>query len=573
MPEAHEQVDAVVIGSGFGGSAAAWRLVEEGLSVVVLERGKLYPPGSFPRTPGDMGRNFWDPSEGLYGLFDIWSFRTLEGVVSSGVGGGSLIYANVLLRKDETWFVQNGADGEDWPVTRKDLEPHYDRVEDGLSPQRYPFDVPPYDRTGKTLAMREAGRRGGLAWQLPKLAVTFANRDELPVPGRLIAEEFENLHGRERYTCRLCGECDIGCNEGSKNSLDYSLLGRAVHQGAQLRSLSEVRQIAPLPGGLYRVDYVRHDPARGKETDTGALDLKSIQAPIVVVAAGTFGSTYLLLRNRALLPNLSPALGTRFSSNGDVLAFVRGCRPQQSAAGTSVAASPNFGPVITSTLHVPDVLDGAKTHGAYIQDGGFPYFASWLIEGTQLPGLIVRAARFVWRYLGNVLHLNQDSHLSAEISGLIGSAALTSSALTLLGMGRDVAGGKMSLPGKWLEVDWPLGPSQPFFVQMRKHMQGIAAALGGVLVDNPLWHIGRSITVHPLGGCPMGRSAATGVVDSYGEVFGHPGLIVADGSVMPGPVGANPSLTIAALSDRFAQHAAENLKRGRIPAGGGTHGP
>src|SRR5690349_4193707 len=111
-----EYANAVVIGSGFGGAVAAWRLAHEGLSVVVLERGKLYPRGSFPRTPYKMARNFWDPSEGLYGLFDIWSFRSLESVVASGVGGGSLIYANVLLRKDENWFVTNAQDGEDWPV-------------------------------------------------------------------------------------------------------------------------------------------------------------------------------------------------------------------------------------------------------------------------------------------------------------------------------------------------------------------------------------------------------------------------------------------------------------------------
>jgi cholesterol oxidase len=125
--------DVVVIGSGFGGSVMAYRLACAGLSVCVLERGRAYPPGSFPRTPKQMSRNFWDPSENLFGLFDIWSFRQAEAIVSSGLGGGSLIYANVLLRKDENWFVQEpSADqgGEWWPLTRDDLDPHYDNVED-----------------------------------------------------------------------------------------------------------------------------------------------------------------------------------------------------------------------------------------------------------------------------------------------------------------------------------------------------------------------------------------------------------------------------------------------------------
>src|ERR671933_204846 len=97
--------DAIVVGSGFGGSVTAYRLAEAGKRVCVLERGKAYPPGSFPRSPFKMKRNFWDPSEGLHGMFDVWSFRGLGAVISRGLGGGSLIYSHVLLRTDEKWFV------------------------------------------------------------------------------------------------------------------------------------------------------------------------------------------------------------------------------------------------------------------------------------------------------------------------------------------------------------------------------------------------------------------------------------------------------------------------------------
>src|SRR3712207_1924875 len=131
-PPSGAHYDAVVVGSGFGGSVTAYRLAEAGLRVCVLERGRAYPPGSFPRSPYRMARNFWDPTAGLHGLYDFWSFRWLDALVASGLGGGSLIYANVLLRKDERWFVtEDLRDGgfEHWPVARAERDPHYDRVE------------------------------------------------------------------------------------------------------------------------------------------------------------------------------------------------------------------------------------------------------------------------------------------------------------------------------------------------------------------------------------------------------------------------------------------------------------
>ena len=139
----NEQFDAVIIGSGFGGSVMAYRLAEAGFKVCILERGKVYPPGSFPRSPHEMKNNFWDPSEGLYGMYNVWSFRDIGALVSSGLGGGSLIYGNILIRKDEKWFVKediNNDGYEYWPVTRKDLDPHYDQVEEILNAQRYPFE-------------------------------------------------------------------------------------------------------------------------------------------------------------------------------------------------------------------------------------------------------------------------------------------------------------------------------------------------------------------------------------------------------------------------------------------------
>jgi cholesterol oxidase len=542
--------DAVVVGSGFGGSVLAYRLAEAGKSVCVLERGKPYPPGSFARGPRELSKAFWDPSEGLYGMFNVWSFKGIGALVSSGLGGGSLIYANVLLRKPERWFVQEDlANGgyEHWPVTRADLEPHYDRAETMLNGQRYPFA----DTTAKTVAFREAGAKLGREFILPKLAITFANEGEDAAIGVPIREEHPNLHGAQRYTCRLTGECDIGCNLGSKNTLDYNYLSEAKRHGAEIWTRREVRSFAPREGGGYAVRYVEHDVAdEGRKIDTrdpGVRPERELTCERLVLSAGTLGSTYLLLKSRDAFPGLSARLGTRFGGNGDLLTF---------ALGSKRPLEAHRGPVITSALHVPDALDGGEGRGFYVEDAGYPEFVSWIVQGTQTPGALWRFRRVAARLVLGLVRHRPEVDLSSEVSELLSDTRLPAGSLPLLGMGRDIPDGRMTLTDEGsLQVDWVKGKSGPFFDRLGDFGKEIAGALGAKFERNPTWYLGRLVTVHPLGGCPMGRSAEEGVVDPYGEVFGYPGFTIADGSIMPGPVGPNPSLTIAALADRFADRA------------------
>ena len=548
-----EHAQVVVVGSGFGASVAAYRLAEAGREVVVLERGKAYPPGSFARTPAAMGRAFWDPSEGLQGLFDVWTFRGLESVVSAGLGGGSLIYANVLLRKDEAWFVHDspvpGGGYESWPVSRADLDPHYDRVESMLGATPYP-----YPDTSKTRAMRDSAGRLGLDWQLPPLAVTFADGAGRPaLPGAAIpAPAYGNVHGLPRTTCRLCGECDLGCNDGAKNTLDHTYLSAAAHHGADIRTRHEVRGIAPLPGGGYEVRYVVHDPAdEGRRTSTSSKPLHRLTCDRLILGAGTFGTTYLLLRSRSAFPGLSRALGTRFSGNGDLLGFLLDAT-DPAAPGGRRRIEGSRGPVITSAIRVGDAVDGdgSTGRGFYVEDAGYPVFADWLIETSQLPGQLRRGLRFARNRLRRRVGGSPKTGLSADVSSLLGPGRLSDGSLPLLGMGRDVPDGVMRLHRGHLEVDWTTATSEDYFGRVRETMRAIAGDLGARFQDNPLWWAKRVVTVHPLGGAPMGRHVAEGVCDSNGEVFGFPGLHVLDGSLLPGPVGANPSLTIAAVADR-----------------------
>jgi len=544
---APERVDAVVVGSGFGGSVSAYRLQDGGKRTVVLERGKAWAPGTFPRQPREIARNFWDPSKGVFGFFDIWSFRGIESLVSSCLGGGSIIYANVLLRKDAEWFAHD--DGEDWPVTREELDPHYDAVEQMIAPQRYPFDFEPYASTAKTQAMQEAGRQLGVPWQLPQLAVTFGNPGAAPVPGDRIDDD-ANLHGVHRYTCRLVGECNIGCNFGAKNTLDLNYLSRFKEKGGDIRTLCEVRSFAPRPEGGFDVRYVHHSiDDEGREHDTEALPLETIACDRLVLSAGSFGSTYLLLRNRDSFPGLSGRIGTHWCGNGDLLGFLVAQKQ-----GTH-RFDPAVGAVITSALR----YDGEDGRGYYIEDGGYPTFVSWLLEMTDAHGAARRAARFLWRRLHDRLTKKPISNLSAEFWNLVGDSVRSSNSLPLLGMGRDLPDGRLYLENGYLQNSWTMKTSRRYYDSVKRSMEALAETTGAKFVDEPLWYFRRRvITVHPVGGCPMGISPAEGVVDSYGQVFGHPGLSVADGSVMPGPVGPNPSLTIAALADRSADWMLEN---------------
>ena len=555
-----ETVDVVVVGSGFGGSVAACRVAEAGHEVLLLERGRRYPPGSFPRTPAALARNLWDPSEGLQGLFDIWSFRHIEAIVASGLGGGSLIYANVMLRKDERWFVHDaGPSGgyESWPVTRADLDPWYDLAEEVLGARANPY--PHTDLTPKTRALRRAAERLDLDYFRPPLAVSFAGQGQRPGDPVLgpNGERERNLHGAARRTCDLCGECNLGCNSGSKNTLDHTYLSVAQRAGADLRDRCEVRTVTPVTGG-YEVGYVRHEEDNeGVRIDTGRLPVRTVRAKVVVVSAGTLGSTYLLLRNRKNLPALGPALGARFSGNGDLLGFVRGSKD---------VLEPTRGPVITGTIRVPDALDGGEGRGFYHQDGGYPGFLDWLVEATGVGGTARRAGRaFVARVLDRLSGVPR-SQIGAEMSAVLGDGQRSAGLLPLLGMGRDVPDGHLRLRKGWLDVDWCDTTSRTYLDRVTATMAAVAEEMGGRLTMNPSSLLKRLITVHPLGGCPMAADHRRGVVDDHGETFGHSGLFVADGSVMPGPVGANPSLTIAALAERFSRRIIDRVQAAKPAA-------
>lgn len=537
--------DAIVVGSGFGGSVVANRLAQEGWKVCVLERGRWHAPGTFAQTPAEIKRGFWDPSHALYGLFDVWSFRGLAAVVSSGMGGGSLIYANVLSKPPEGWLRVDGSrGGPSWLVGESELEPHFDAVNRLLKPEPYP-DRGEFATAPKTKAFRDAARRAALEDERPPLAVQFEDDDGVVGTRRPFGAPSENHYNVQRFTCEMAGACDLGCNAGAKHSLDLAILsGLERRSNVKLRHLAEVRRLRPLERG-FAVELLDHSKSVG---EVGvAPHSETVTCARLILSAGTLGTALLLLRSRLELPGLSQAVGRHFSANGDYLAFAADCDPVD---GAPINAS--RGPVITASARGADRMNGGDGPGFHLQDGGFPSWVPWLAVAGGIRrdlGVIAAAARSMVAGPGVG---SSDQDLSFELSKFVDDGG--ERLLPILSLGRDTPDGRLYLRNGRLDLDWRKYESAALYERAAAAARLVTQALGGRYSD-PLRFF-RPITVHPLGGCAMSPDVRSGVVDKDLCVHNVPGLSIADGSVLPGPVGINPSLTIAALADRHGEFLA-----------------
>ena len=326
--------DAIVVGSGFGGGIAACRLAEAGRRVCILERGRRFGRDDFPGRPDQAGELVWHPLANPGGMFDVRLMRDLVVITAAGVGGGSLVYANVQLRAPGSVF-----DDPRWPaaIDAATLEPWYVRTEDALQPRTTPPDPP----LRKVEAFAAAGRHAGREAELLPIAVHFGDAREHP------------FSGAPQEGCQNIARCDLGCPIHAKNTVDITYIARAEAHGAEVYPLHLVEGIGPpaSPGGPWRIAY-RTLPDGPKGT---------VEAPTVVLAAGTIGSSRLLLTNRKRLKALSPALGSRFSGNGDAL----GMAFEPKAPDVRDARN-DFGPVMTSRL------DYGAERRLMLADGGLP---------------------------------------------------------------------------------------------------------------------------------------------------------------------------------------------------------
>ncbi|WP_232677644.1 GMC oxidoreductase [Nocardioides sp. R-C-SC26] len=517
-----DHVDWIVVGSGFGGSVSALRLAEKGYRVVVVEQGRRWADGDFARTSWQLRRFLWAPRMGLRGIVRMTTLQHLSIVSGVGVGGGSLAYANVLYRPDDVAFADPAwPAGVDWA---RELAPHYDEAERMLGVAAYdPADpANPVDPAAGALA--DAGRDLGAEAMTPARIGVF-----LGTPGRTVPDPYFGGHGPERTGCTRCGDCLLGCRVGAKNTLVKNYLWWAERRGVRVLAEHEVVDVAPRTPGSdgtagYRVT-LRTGRARRVR--------RELTCDGVVVAGGVLGTVELLHRLRAgALPGLSPRIGDQVRTNGEhvpALLMPRG--------GSPVGSRPS----ITSSIH----LDSSEGRGhvetlvygrhATVFGAGLTVMAPQGPTGRTRRGWARTVLRHPLRALRVAVPFGAAARQVVVLHMRTGGGALR---LRL---------GRRGLVSEQSRTD-PVPTSSVLADDVTTRM---AAAVGGI-AETPVLEALRGIgtTAHPLGGAVVAVGPDDGVVDPEHRAFGYRNLLVCDGSVVPANLGTNPSLTIAAMTER-----------------------
>ncbi|MGB6388769.1 MAG: GMC family oxidoreductase [Methyloceanibacter sp.] len=519
--------DVVVVGSGYGGGVSASRLARAGLRVCVIERGREFLTGEFPSRLPELRRELQlnggkMRSGSRTGLFDFRLGADIHVLIGCGLGGGSLINAAVALKPDPRVF----ADAV-WPDAVSGdglLEQGFARAAAMLRPTRYAHA----EELTKYRALEAASACFG----------------QPPVPAPVVVSFEQNLNpaGIDQPACTLCGDCCSGCNVGAKNTIPLTYLPDARAHGAEIFTELSVSRIAR-EGRHWRVYFAPTDEPDARE--------RVVEAKTVVLAAGTLGSTEILLRSREHGLPVSDRLGERFSANGDIIAFALGGKGRVNAIG--VGHPPKFdgdaiGACVTGEieLHDHDQLD----HSMFLQEGVMPSALApllpvFFISGGRLLGAAQSLIKGVYHGPLQTLH-------------------------TFFVVSHDDACGRISLINGRAQVEWPHVGGQPVYARVDAALTKAAESVGGRYIKNPLaaTTMGtKPATAHPLGGCGMGDDAAGGVVNHKCQVFNnrggvHAGLYVCDGSVIPRSIGVNPLLTITALTERAMIHFARDHNLG-----------
>jgi cholesterol oxidase len=525
--------DWLVVGSGFGGSVASLRLAEKGYRVGLIESGRRVTDADMPRSTWDLRRYFWAPRLGMRGIFRLTIFRDVAVVSGSGVGGGSLGYANTLYRAPERFYADPQWAGlEDW---RTALAPHYDTAERMLGVVTVEADDP------ADQLLREFGREIGAeaTYAKTRVGVYFGT------PGETVADPFFDGAGPARTGCIACGRCMVGCPHNAKNTLPKNYLWLAEAAGVTISPERTVVDIRPLgaPDGSdgYAVTTER----------TGAWlrrDRRVHTARGVVVAAGPLGTNRLLAQTKlsGSLPRVSDRLGELVRTNSEAILAVT--LPKGSEDMTRRVA------ISSSVYPDPDTHVETVTYGA-AGDSMSALFTLLVGDGTKLTRPLKLLAAIA-RHPLRMVRLSWPRGWSRRTIIVLVMQSLDN-AIAL--RARRTAFGGVRLR---TEQD-PERPNPTFIPVANQFAEWLAERTGGVAQSGLTEAVANiPTTAHILGGAVIGADPSHGVVDARQRVFGYENLLVCDGSAIPANVGVNPSLTITALAEHAMSH---------VPAAGSIH--
>ena len=538
----------VVIGSGYGGGIAASRLARAGQQVCLLERGREIRPGDYPNTLiSALPEMQADLPQGHVGsrtaMYDFRVNKDINVFQGCGLGGTSLVNANVALRPDDRVFQD-----ERWPKEiREDegglLNDGYSRAVDMLKPRSYPDTYP---ELPKLAAMQKIAKHLDARFYKPPINVNF--------------EDGRNHVGVHQNACTNCGDCVSGCNYSAKNTVLMNYLPDARNHGAEIYTQVMVKRVER-SGDQWLV----HFELLESERDKFDAPTMFISADIVVLAAGTLGSSEILLRSKAAGLATSDRLGRNFSGNGDVFAFAYNTDQAVNGIGYGDNAPDKMEPVGPCITGIIDMRDGPDLDkGVIVEEGVVPGgFSSFL------PSALAFGAKAMGKDTDKGFMDGVRERLRAWYSVLRGPYyGAMKNTLTYLVNTHDDSNGTLVLEDDRVRIDWPGVGAKQIFQDVSDTLLDATRPLGGTFVKNPTWSKLTNhnlVTVHPLGGCCMGDDAGKGVVNHKGQVFSgkggtavHEGLYVSDGAVISRSLGVNPLLTISALAERSCMLLAQD---------------
>jgi len=530
--------DWLIVGSGFGGSVSALRLAEKGYKVGVLEAGRRYRDEDYAKTTWDLKRWLWAPALGLRGIFSLTPFKDVFIASGSGVGGGSIVYANTLYRASPEFFVNpQWAELGDWAAA---LAPHYDTAEKMLGVQ-----MVPHDSDGQQL-LREVGKHFGAeeTFHRTPVGVFFGK------PGTTVPDPYFGGEGPDRSGCTRCGACMVGCREGAKNTLVKNYLWFAEKRGVDIlpeRAVVDIRPIGAEDGADGYVVTTERPGAWFRK------QRRTFTARGIVMSAGALGTNQLLAQCKlsGSLPRISDRLGHLVRTNSESILAVTlpegMARPWNDVA---ISAS---------------VYPRADTHIEFVTYG--KHGDAMALLYTLLTGDGTRLTRpLMW--LGNIVR-----HPLTFLRTLwpVGWSRRTVLFLVMQSLDNAIAfRAKRGLfGGVSLTTEQDPEKPNPTFIEIGNRAAAWLAQKTGGYAQSMVLEAWANIptTAHILGGAVIGRDAASGVVDQQNRLFGYRNFLVCDGSTVPANPGVNPSLTITAMTEHAMSRVVAKAPAGVVLSG------